>query len=161
MKRIESAMVKSAKPHLDESQIADLRYLVRLTVEFRDYLEHGSVRIATALFRSPTAKDVSVVGYLAEVESASKDPFNKYDLKYLCNSIRSGIDSFCVLNQAYRIVGDSESTVEWDIVSSSELLKDRFVVLFDKFAKRRNFEFRLRLLLDLFKLQMVFAVIRC
>jgi hypothetical protein len=152
VKEIQTTMVESAKSCFDDSELGHLRTLIRLTVEFRHYLEYGSVEMARSLQRGPHAN------YFTDVESAATDPFNKYDMEYTCNSIRSGVDSFCDLNATYRIlVGATGSNVKWGMISSWESFKARFISMFDEFTAAANFENKCRLLLDLFKLQIVFA----
>ena len=149
---IQDSMMESARPRFKESEIDHLRCLIRLAVEFHDYLEHGSVEIATRLLNGPHAK------YLTDARSASTDPFNKYDMEYVCESIRSGVDSFCVLNIAYRMLDSAtDSKVDWGTTSSRGLFKTQFVSMFNKFTEEVSFENKCRLLLDLFKLQIVFA----
>jgi hypothetical protein len=49
VKEIQTAMVESAKSCFDDSELGHLRTVIRLTVEFRHYLEHGSVEMARGL----------------------------------------------------------------------------------------------------------------
>jgi hypothetical protein len=152
VKEIQSSMVESAKSCLDEAKLGHLRCLIRLAVEFDDYLEYGSVEMATRLRHGPFAK------YVKDAEGASADPFNKYDLEYTCESIRSGVPSFCTLNSTYSLMDTAtSSTVEWGVISSMDSFKKQFVSMFNKFIEEVNFESKCRLLLDLFKLQIVFA----
>jgi hypothetical protein len=152
VKEIQFSMVESAKSFFDESDLGHLRCLIRLAVEFHDYLEHGSVDIATRLLDGPFAK------YVPDAHSASGDPFNKYDLEYTCASIRSGVPSFCLLSDRCRVIdGATASRVGWGVISSRELFKKEFISMFNNFTEEVNFERKCRLLLDLFKLQIVFA----
>jgi hypothetical protein len=152
VKELQASMVESAKSCFDESELGHLRCLIRLAVEFHDYLENGSVEIATGVLHGPLAK------YVPDAQSASTDPFNKYDLEFACGSIRSGVDSFCILSRGYRMLnGATKSMVEWGMTSSRESFKTQFVSMFNKFTEEVKFENKCRLLLDLFKLQIVFA----
>ena len=152
VKKIQSSMIESAKSCFDESELGHLRCLIRLAVEFHDYLGHGSVEIATRLLHGPFAKHVT------DAQSASADPFNKYDLEYACESIRSGVDSFCILSRAYRMLDSAtDSRVEWGTISSRESFRNQFISTFNRFTGEENFDSKCRLLLDLFKLQIVFA----
>jgi hypothetical protein len=149
---IQTSMVESAQSRLDESALGHLRVVIRLTVEFNDYLENGSVDIATSVLHGPLAK------YVTDAQSASTDPFNKYDLQFACKSIRSGVDSFCNLSASYRALVDAlDSRVEWGMIPSRESFKATFVSMFKRFTEEVNFESKCRLLLDLFKLQIIFA----
>jgi hypothetical protein len=156
VKEIQASMVESAKSSFDEGELGHLRCLIRLAVEFHDYLEHGSVDMATRLLNGPLAK------YVKDAQSASTDPFNKYDLDYTCGSIRSGVPSFCLLGDRYRLMDNATgSGVEWGMISSRESFEKQFISMFDKFTEEVHFEGKCRLLLDLFKLQIVFAGISC
>ena len=96
--------------------------------------------------------------YVPDAQIASVDPFNKYDLAFICESIRSGVDSFCTLSTSCRLLyGTTESKVEWTMISSKELFKATVFSMYRKFIEETNFETKCRLLLDLFKLQIVFA----
>jgi hypothetical protein len=152
VKEIQAQMAESAQSRFDESELGHLRCLMRLAVEFHDYLEHGSVEIAASILHGPHAK------YVRDVQSASIDPFNKYDLEFLCDSIRSGVNSFCILNASYKMLdGATDSKIEWSMISSRKLFKANFVSMFNQFTEDVNFANRSRLLLDMFKLQIVFA----
>lgn len=152
VKEIQTSMVGSARSRLNETELGHLRAVIRLTVEFSDYLENGSVDIAASTLHGPLAK------YVTDARSASTDPFNKHDLRFACESIRSGVNSFCVLSASYRVLdGATDSRVEWGVISSRESFKTQFVSMFNNFAEEVNFESKCRLLLDLFKLQIVFA----
>lgn len=152
VKEIQTTMVESAKSCFDDSELGHLRSVIRLTLEFRHYLEYGSVEMASGLQEGPYAN------YFEDLKSASTDPFNKYDMECVCKSIRSGVNSFCGLNASYRIlVGATGSNVKWDMTSSWESFRAEFASMFNEFIEEVNFENKCRLLLDLFKLQIVFA----
>jgi hypothetical protein len=78
-------------------------------------------------------------------------------LEYVSESIFSGIDSFMFVFGGYQVlVGATGSEIDWDEVSATSL-KQQFARMFDEFARETVFERKCRLLLDLFKLQIVFA----
>jgi len=108
-------------------ELDDLKFLVKLTVEFHAYL-----RLACT---------------------------HRFCLEYACESIRSGVDSYCNLTHAYKVlVGATESKIEWNGISVPSL-REQFTLMFGEFDGEINFENKCRLLLDLFKLQMVFAAV--
>lgn len=77
--------------------------------------------------------------------------------EYVSHSIFAGTECFTGLTHAYRVlVGATKSQVEWRDLSLPSL-KEKFAVLFEKFDKEEIFETKCRYLLDLFKLQIVFA----
>ena len=150
-------MVESAKTSFDDSELGHLRAVIRLTVEFHEYLEHGRVDMARGMLQLPYV-GLTSEEFQNDLQSASSDPCNKYDLGYACRSILPGVDSFCSLNSAYsKRDGATSSRIEWDMISSRESFKATFVSMFNNFAEEVNFESKCRLLLDLFKLQIVFA----
>jgi hypothetical protein len=82
---------------------------------------------------------------------------HSYCSEYVSESIFAGIDSYQSLTHGYNVlVGAMESQLEWRALSLSSL-KERFAALFDQFDKEGIFEKKCRYLLDLFKLQIVFA----
>jgi len=61
------------------------------------------------------------------------------------------------VTHAYKVlVNAKESKIEWGRLSIP-LLEEQFAPMFAEFEQEANFENRCRLLLDLFKLQIVFA----
>ena len=154
---IQASMVESAKSYFDDSELGHLRAVIRLTLEFHDYLEHGSVVVARGIQQQPYV-GLTSAEFRKDVRNASTDSFNKYDLGYVCESILSGVDSFWDLSATYRrSVAETDSKIKWGMVSSRESFKAQFVSMFNEFTEEVNFESKCRLLLDLFKLQVVFA----
>jgi hypothetical protein len=152
IKEMQTSMVETAKSCFDESELGHLRAVIRISVEFHEYMEHGSTETARRL------KQNTHMEHINDLKISSEDPFNKYDLRYMCESIRSGIDSFCSLNQTYRILdGAMGSKVDWSMASSRETFKAQFMRMFNGFVEEDRFENKCRLLLDLFKLQMLFS----
>jgi hypothetical protein len=157
VKEIQTSMVAAAESCFDESELGHLRAVIRLTVEFHDYLEHGRVRVLQGLKDGPDAN------YFKDLQSPGADrSTTKYDLEWVCGSVRAGIDSFCALNAGYRLLnGATDSNLKWSMISSKETFKSEFLLMFNRFTKEEDFESKCRLLLDLFKLQMVFAGFSC
>ena len=153
-KRVEviyAEMAESVKSCFDDEELDHLDTVIRLTVEFCHYLEHGSVDLVRRLQEGPGA------AYVVDLEQASTDPFNRYDMEFVCGSIRSGIDSFWALDASYRILeGATRSNVKWGAASSNGSFKEEFNSLFKEFIAEIIFEKKCRMLLDLFKLQIVF-----
>jgi hypothetical protein len=67
------------------------------------------------------------------------------------------IDSFRTVIHSYGIlVGSTRSTIDWNVINVRSL-KDEFVSRYHTFLSQTDFETKCRLLLDLVKLQIVFA----
>ena len=65
--------------------------------------------------------------------------------------------SFVTLNNSYKILeGSLESSLKWNVTSVASL-KGQFTAMYQEFVSERTFEKQCRLLLDLFKLQIVFT----
>jgi hypothetical protein len=78
---------------------------------------------------------------------------------YLSESIFSGTESYCALTRAYKVlVAATDSKIEWSAVSSLSL-SGHFTSTFEIFDRESRFEIKCRLLLDLFKIQIVWAAI--
>ena len=138
-------MVESARDTFEEPQLDSLRCIIRLTIEFFDYLQNGNPALQDIMKR-----DQHLHGGISRQS-------DEVELKYAIESIFSGIDAFCNLNSSYSVlVGATKSDIQWNVLSS-QTLKDQFVSLFNEFRTETNFETQCRHLLDLFKMQIVFA----
>ena len=83
------------------------------------------------------------------------DPFQ--DMTYMIDKILFNIDSFRIVLRTYGVlVGSTKSRIDWSAVGMQSL-RDRFLSLYPEFVAETKFENKCRLLLDLFKLQIVFA----
>ena len=121
-------MAEASKPAFDEYHLSHLHAVVRLTMEFHQY-------VATASMEMP----------------------DKGDTRWACDSTIAGIESFVLVNQLYGIlVGSMESNLKWDLISL-EQFKQRFNSIYEEFLAEQIFERKCRLLLDLFKLQIAFT----
>jgi hypothetical protein len=123
-----SSMSECAASHLMESESQDLRCIVRLSVEFFYFLQR-----------------------------AGSNPVERDELNYVCESVFSGVDSFCSVTAAYRtFAGVTRSEFARDM-KSGDSLRAEFISKYHEFADGMEFGKRCGLLLDLFKLQIVFA----
>jgi hypothetical protein len=125
---IYGSMEEAAKPAFTDSDLRCVHSIVRLTVDFYNYLETVDVT-------SP----------------------NKGDIRFACESILSGIDSFTVVNNSYRILVGSKSSALRLETALFHFLRERFISIYQEFLSEAVFENKCRLLLDLFKLQIVFV----
>jgi hypothetical protein len=131
IRAIQQSMEKDARPVFDDEDIEDLRILIRLAVEFYDYL-------------------MSIPPWPQFL-----DPF--HERTYVIESLLYNVDSFHKIVHLYDIlVGSIQSTIDWSTFEVSSL-KDKYVVIYRAFVKELVFETKCRLLLDLIKLQIVFA----
>jgi hypothetical protein len=141
---IQSIMVESAEDTFEKPALGHLRCLVRLTVEFHDYLQNGQPELGEKMKRTKHYK-------------FSPEQIKQNELSYTIDSIFAGIDSFLSVNANYSVlVGATKSGVHLGIVSESSL-QEQFNAIFHEFTKEKQFEKQCRLLLDLFKIQIVFA----
>lgn len=125
---LQLSMAKDIKSCFAKSELDNLCIVIRLTVEFHAYLR-----------------------------SANLASLTEYDLRYNCESIFSGIEFFSYLSHAYgSLAGAKKSKITWGAISKSSLKKS-FMSTYQEFKKEQIFEKKCRLLLDLFKLQIVFA----
>jgi hypothetical protein len=132
VRAIQESMEEAARPAFDDKDIENLRILIRLTVEFYDYLR--------SIPPWPEFPD---------------DPFD--DLRYKSGPIFWNVDSFLSVLHLYCIlVGSTRSTINWNAINIGSV-KDTFTSIYDAFLRETIFETKCRLLLDLFKLQIIFA----
>jgi hypothetical protein len=128
VREIQAAMAESGKECFPESQMDEMNVLVRLAVEFFDALQREDVV-----------------------------PLAGEELRYLCDSVFSGVDSFGLTASAYRSMAGNRATTLSSGAKSVESVKEEFVSKYGEFFQESDFERRCRLLLDLFKLQIIFA----
>ena len=125
---MQDSVCQSAKLWLSESELNHLRCLIRLTVEVHDWLQ-----------------------------SADLDTGHGPEVEFLAESTFSGIDSFCIVAAAYRALVDAAtSKLRWDTMSLQPL-REQFLSRFQELVREGPFEPRCRVLLDLFKVQIVFS----
>lgn len=128
---IQQSMETDARPAFDDEDIEELRILIRLAVEFYDYL----------MSIPPWPKFA--------------DPF--HERTYVIESLLYNVDSFHKIVHLYGIlVGSIQSTINWNEFEIHSL-KDKYALVYGTFVKELVFETKCRLLLDLIKLQVVFA----
>lgn len=147
IQEIQTSMIEGAKLCFSGLEQEHLRCIIRLTGEFNNYLQNGNPQLRTIALQHSQSDNLQVPPNQLELN----------DLKYSIESIFSGIDSFLSVGAAYRVlVGASSSEIEWGMVPMTSL-KEQFFSLYDQFTMEANFEKKCRLLLDLFKIQIVFA----
>jgi hypothetical protein len=131
IRAIQASMVDAAESCFEPSELEHLRVLVRLTMEFRQYLQRESVEMA----------DIH------------------YSNQYVSESIFSGLDSFRSVTHAYQVlVGARDSAIDWSVISKSSIERE-FLSTFESLEQAQIFEDKCRFLWDLFKLQLAFAAI--
>lgn len=83
--------------------------------------------------------------------------FTRDEAEYAVDTVFSGVNSFMSLSAAYRSISNKAPTaVNWDEISRTTL-PQVFLALYQQFRFERNFERQFKLLLDLFRLQLIFA----
>lgn len=128
VRSVQALIAEFGGSYFSEAELEDFRCLVRLTVEFAHHLE-----------------------------DQDRSPLSPAELRYLGESIFSGVDSFCVISSALRATaGETESTLPRD-GSYVASLKQVFKLKYGELLAETSFEKRCRVLLDLFKLQIIFA----
>jgi hypothetical protein len=126
--RIQNSMASASLPAFSEDDIANLRVIVRLVVEFKEFLHE-----TPAIENSPA------------------------DIEYLIGSILSGIDFFDLLEPSYMcLIGATASLPEWP-QSEFPLFRATYLSKYAAFEGEQVFEPKCRLLRDLYKMQIVFA----
>ena len=129
---LQRAIESGARPAFDDPEIEHLRVLIRLTVDFSHYLR------STPPW--PQFPD---------------DP--AHDREYKIDSIFFNIESFRVVMRLYGVLaGAMPTTIEWTSLSLGTVT-DEFLRVYARLTEATGFETQCRLLLDLLKLQLVFA----
>jgi hypothetical protein len=132
MEEIRDLMAVDARPGFSEADIEHLHVLIRLVTQFRDYLRSA-------------APDLAI--------SSS----NFEETMYVIDAILFNVESFRKIMQSYSVlVGSEASTLSAKAITVASV-GDQFLKLYDVFLHEAGFEPRCRLLLDMFKLEIVFA----
>ena len=150
LQAVQASMLESecVKSWFEEPQKDELRILIRLTLEFDEYLKNGIPGLRVIAEGEQHRPGSYII---------PPDELEMEELKYSLESIFSGIDSYRRVNAAYSILnGSTNSKIEWGMVTMVSL-KELFVSMFHKFTAETDFVKKCRLLLDLFKIQIVFA----
>ncbi|HWF12059.1 MAG TPA: hypothetical protein VG297_26505 [Bryobacteraceae bacterium] len=126
---MQDSLIAAGKDLFLPSELDDLRSIIRLTMEFFDYLQGGNPELG----------------------------LRDYDTRYRCDSIFSGVESFCLVSYAYDILPGALGTTLDHVITSEDRLRTEFLAKYDQFLLDNSFEMRCRLVLDLFKLQIIFA----
>jgi hypothetical protein len=129
-----SSMAESARPGFSDADIEDLGNLISVTVRFQRYLQSAPVFPATFT-----------------------DGFD--EMIYAIDSILFHIDSFRNIVHAYGpLFGAKQSRLDRDAITVASL-KEQFLSTCSQFLAETKFEDKCRLLLDSYKLQLLFAAV--
>jgi hypothetical protein len=122
-------------------------------------LQRPMLEEAASCFEQSELEHLRVVVRLAVEFYYHVEGRDQADLRYVSDSIYSGLESFRRVNDAYNVLhGSRRSDIDWKTVHVATI-QDEFKVRFEKFEREQAFEERCRLLLDMFKLQLVFAAV--
>lgn len=160
VRQLQADMRESGKEVLDDGDWENLRATVRITVEFQDYLKHGRTELARRISHHSTTPVIAEIDpeYAARLKAAGEDPSNRYDLEYACETSIPDVDCFAGLKPMSRAMStEVKSRIDWGATGSLESFKSHFFALFGEFVAESEVQTKLRLLLDLFKLQMNFV----
>jgi hypothetical protein len=136
---LQNAMVAEAESTFLTTELDDIRCLIRLSTEFAQYLHH----LETGQQWGP--------------EWPSGSDSSQLAAEYLADSVFAGITSFQSVAQAYRLlVGAHPTTLTFD-ESLNMNIRHEYLARYKQLLIETNFERRCRLLLDLFKLQILCA----
>jgi hypothetical protein len=129
-KTIQSELEESARPGFNDKDVGNLRILVKIIFEFHEFWTSDQSRV-------------------------SQNAFD--DLLYTSDKVLINIDSFRSVLRSYGILrGAMRSRIDWSELEVHSA-KETFLSLFPQFLAKAGFESKCRLLLDLFKLLIVFV----
>ena len=131
--KIRATMVQEPEADFGEKEIENLGILIRLSVQFYNFL--------TSRGRWPVFPE---------------DSF--HNITYVAESILWNVNSFIYLSRnSYGIMeGRTRSAIDWNTVTAQSV-KDRYLSIYQEFIAEADFLKKYRLLLDLYKLQLVYA----
>jgi hypothetical protein len=145
---IYASMAEGALPAFSDSNLESLHCVVMFTLEFEDYLRRGLPRL-----KAIQEWHERLVGLTI---SNQRD---QLDMDFVNGATFSAIDSFRSVSGAYNgLIGSIESSLVWGIITV-ESLKELFRKIYPDFVVETDFLKKCRLLLDLFRIQIVFAAV--
>jgi hypothetical protein len=131
---VQVPLMEAGRPYLVEQEIEWLRTLIRLAVEFEDRLQR------------------------TKIEAMERD-----EVQYLAGSVFSGLNCFLELGSSYHLLdGAGDTQVGWPVgstIGSPLELRQQYLTMYQEFLSETTFVNRCRLVLDLFKLQLIFVAI--
>lgn len=129
--KIYEFMADSKESSFLESENAAVFELIKVTVEFWHYL------------------------LSANIDSPDDDA-----LRYACESTFAAVDEFCLISSAYRMQPGARRSSRLVEIPSSLTVKNLYISTYRQLSLETTFEGKCRLLLELFKMQMIFAGLR-
>ena len=146
---IYAPMAEGALPAFSDDDLEALHALIMFTLEFEDYLRRGRPSLKAICDLFATIFDPAVP--MPAAEACAMDDVS-------CSTF-SAIDSFRKVSCSYNgLIGTIKSELVWSEVTVPSL-KKLFLQIFPAFAGEPDFHKKCRLLLDLFKIQIVIAVL--
>ncbi len=128
VRALQGRLLEAARPYFVGSEPDDLRCIIRLNVEFYHYLQ-----------------------------DQHGNQIDASDMEYLCESIFSGVGSLQSLKAAFRMVPGETAILPPFDRSRVAVLEQTFRAKYNELLADGPFQQKLRLLLELFKLQIIFA----
>jgi len=157
IRSIQTSMVDSARPAFSEAELESLRVLIRLTVEFWDYLHHGNPGLRYIMERADPSLGSLIKQRPRGLDHTTRAAMESAENIYSSESTLSAFDFFRSMVHAYGALNGAErSSIQWSVISESSI-RQHFEQLYSKFEEESDFVRKCRHLLDLFKMQIVFA----
>jgi len=130
-----------------------------LTVEFHHFLNGEDIvpKIDDARARALAHVREAVLSEFPELTAENLALTADDRLRYVYDSIFFGLESFVRLHYTYSKMPSPRATTLAAGAKSPESIREEFASRYLVFSSAADFEFRFRLLLDLFRLQIVFA----
>ncbi|MEO8098469.1 MAG: hypothetical protein ABI811_12270 [Acidobacteriota bacterium] len=164
---IQTAIKADALKHSFEADdVASLNVIIRLTVEFADYLDHVDRGIPWLPDRHENSKlsdhlkkvnDLLDIFHSQNPEIPDRGSTPEFEASYAAGSIFAGLQSFYTLHQTYGCLTDQlPATIGLPQLQGVDVKKE-FTARYREFLTATGFSQRCRLLLDMYRLQIVFA----
>lgn len=158
---IQESMLDAGGSEFPDSDLPHLRCLVRLTVEFHHFLKGEDIlpKIDDERARALAHVKEAILADFPELKAEDLAETAEGRLRYVYNSIFFGVQSFVRLHYTYSTMESPRATTLAAGAKSAESVREEFASKYVEFSSATDFEFRFRLLLDLFRLQIIFAVL--
>ena len=147
IQELQCSMIKSTKGALSLEEIDAIRCLVRIVCRMKVFLE--------SLSEVEWNRQ-----YSCDEDANHTDEFHE-TLAYHADTVLSGLDSFRMVAQLYRCLGNSRGSKLAVACSDINVFKEHYCDLFDEFVGQTRFASKCEFILLLYRMGLVFSAITC
>jgi hypothetical protein len=151
VRAIQESMIEAGRSDLFDSDPSHMRGIVRLTVEFHHFLKGEDIlpKIDDARLAQLAHVNEAILSEFPELKAEDLAETADDRLRYVYDSIFSGVGSFVQLHYTYRKMPSPRATTLAAGAKSVESVREEFASKYVEFSSATDFEFRFGLLLGI------------